>query len=244
MIHVLHLEHMDRTPTSSATLGAVVAKARQEGGVDVRPNLSARELARRAGISAAQISRIESGQTLKPSREILVSLARALNRNPLPLLVLAGHLTDAEAQRELGAFFREGAEAPQEWGEWTRMPLDEARRALTTAEPDPARIQAIAADLFLIQETAETLWDDVYATMMARGEHAAQLRELMSNWRELDQSDRDLVRALVGALRRRHDLELEVEGLRTETATQVGSRESTASHLDPDSDEAASEDAT
>lgn len=42
----------------------------------------------------------------------------------------------------------------------------------------------------------------------------------MSDWRELDQSDRDLVRALVSTLRRRHDLEFEVEGLRMELASQ------------------------
>jgi hypothetical protein len=35
---------------------------------------------------------IESGQVAKPGPEILTSLGRPLNRNPFPLLVLAGDL--------------------------------------------------------------------------------------------------------------------------------------------------------
>jgi len=101
---------MSAADASSVTLGQAISAARARGGVDVPAGLSVRELARRAGVSAAQVSRIEGGQVNRPSREILVALARALNRNPLPLVILAGHLDAREARDALAPLFREGAE--------------------------------------------------------------------------------------------------------------------------------------
>src|SRR5437773_137013 len=59
--------------------------------------LSIRELSRRSGVSAGQVSRIESGETARPSRDTLHVLADALGADPIPLLFLAGHLTEEEA---------------------------------------------------------------------------------------------------------------------------------------------------
>ncbi len=170
-------------------------------------DLSVRELARRAGVSAAQVSRIESGLVRRPSREILVALARALNRNPLPLIILAGHLEATEAQSALAPLFRNGAELPEEWGDWTRYDLETVRRLLT--EPDPPAIEflhAIAADVFRVQETDETLWDDSHTFAMSRGEHAAELRELMGIWRYIGDRRQQLLE-YGRALRHLADLE-------------------------------------
>jgi transcriptional regulator with XRE-family HTH domain len=171
----------------SSLLGRVLAEARDQGGVNVPAGMSIRRLARRAGVSAAQISRIEVGHVLKPSREILVALGQALNRNPLPLLVLAGYLTGADAQTALRPFFREGAELPEEWGDWANLPLDVVRHRLQDPEATDDEIRQIAADMFSVQETDETLWDDSYALALGRGTDAEQLLELMGIWRYIGQ---------------------------------------------------------
>jgi len=170
-------------PKGSSLLGTVLAEARDQGGVDVPVGMSIRQLARRAGVSAAQISRIEAGHVLKPSREILVALGQALNRNPLPLLILAGHLTGADAQTALRPFFREDAELPEVWGDWANWPLDVVRHRLQDPEATDDEIRQIAADVFYVQESDETLWDDSYTLALGRGTDAAELRELMGIWR-------------------------------------------------------------
>ena len=66
----------------------------------VRAGLSMRGLARRSGLSAAQVSRIEAGEVERPVAETLVKLAKALDRDAQLLLVFAGHIRGARA-REL-----------------------------------------------------------------------------------------------------------------------------------------------
>jgi transcriptional regulator with XRE-family HTH domain len=205
------LATMETSNASSATLGSVVAAARNRGGVGVPAGLSVRELARRAGVSAAQVSRIESDQVRRPSHEILVALARALNRNPLPLIILAGHLDAAEARSALAPLFRDDAELPEEWGDWVRYDLETVRRLLTEPDPPPIEcLQAIAADMFRVEETDETLWDDSYALAMARGEDAAELRELMGIWRYIGHRRQQLLE-YGRALRQLADLEFRAE---------------------------------
>lgn len=77
------------------TLAAVIGEAR------ARACLSMRELARRSGLSAAQISRIEAGEVERPVAETLVRLAKALGRDAQLLLVFAGHIRGARAQELL-----------------------------------------------------------------------------------------------------------------------------------------------
>src|SRR5947199_14912 len=67
---------MESSDASPATLGRSLTEARTRGGLDVPSGLSVRELARRAGVSAAQVSRIESSHVRKPSRETIVAMAR------------------------------------------------------------------------------------------------------------------------------------------------------------------------
>ena len=153
--------------------------------MDVPAGISSRQLALRAEVSPAQLNRIENDQVAQPRREILVALARALNRNPLPLLILAGHVSGEDGRRELQHFFREGAELPEEWGPWARFDLENVRALLADPTAREEDLRGIAADVFLVQETDETLWDDSYALAAARGESAAQLRRLMAIWRTI-----------------------------------------------------------
>jgi transcriptional regulator with XRE-family HTH domain len=202
---------MESSHESSATLAQTLSEARQRGGVDVPAGLSIRELARRAGVSAAQVSRIESGQVAKPSHDILVALARALNRNPLPLLILAGHLYGDEARAALAPLFRNGAELPEEWSGWPAYDLATVRKLLTAeGEPSTDALLTIAADVFRVQETDETLWDESHALAMARGEDASQLRELMSIWRYIHGHRNELLE-YGRALRQLADLEFRAE---------------------------------
>ena len=62
-------------------LAAEVAMAEVIREARVRARLSMRGLARRSGLSAAQISRIEAGEVEWPAAETLVKLAKALDRD-------------------------------------------------------------------------------------------------------------------------------------------------------------------
>jgi transcriptional regulator with XRE-family HTH domain len=78
----------------------------------VRAGLSMRGLARRSGLSAAQVSRIEAGEVERPVAESLVKLAKALDRDAQLLLVFAGHIRGARARQLL----RQAIEAVPEPG--------------------------------------------------------------------------------------------------------------------------------
>ena len=67
----------------------------------VRAGLSMRGLARRSGLSAAQVSRIEAGEVERPAAETLVKLAKALDRDAQLFLVFAGHIRGARARQLL-----------------------------------------------------------------------------------------------------------------------------------------------
>src|SRR5947209_18890411 len=88
------------------TVAGVIKEAR------VRGRLSMRGLARRSGLSAAQVSRIEAGEVERPAAETLVKLAKALDRNAQLLLVFAGHIMGSRARQLL----REAIEALPERG--------------------------------------------------------------------------------------------------------------------------------
>jgi transcriptional regulator with XRE-family HTH domain len=211
---------MQAPSESSATLSRVLTEARESGGVGVPAGLSVRQLAKRAGVSAAQVSRIENGQVARPSHEILVALSRALNRNPLPLLILVGHVDAEQARAALAPLFREGAELPEEWGEWARFDIETVRALLSSAGMSDEDLRAIAADVFRVAETDETLWDDSYELAMARGESAGELRELMSIWRYIPGHRHELLE-YGRALRRLADLEYLAES-HTDALTSRG----------------------
>jgi transcriptional regulator with XRE-family HTH domain len=85
----------------AAMQGQVQTMAEVTRGARVRAGLSMRALARRSGLSAAQISRIEAGEVERPAAETLVKVAKALDRDAQLLLVVAGHITGARARQLL-----------------------------------------------------------------------------------------------------------------------------------------------
>ncbi len=133
-----------------------LAEVTKEG--RVRARLSMRGLARRSGLSPAQISRIEAGEVERPAAETLVKLAKALDRDAQLLLVIAGHIRGARARQLLrqaiealpepgraehaDALARHEAEDEREHR--LREELADAERALAKAQQDldEARLEA------------------------------------------------------------------------------------------------------
>jgi transcriptional regulator with XRE-family HTH domain len=154
---------------------------------------SARELARRAGISAAQVSRIESGLVEQPSVATLVALAQALDRNPKPLLILAGHVPRLEALAWLRRVVREhrgsrydpavDSELVSEWEHGWQERLDEARRLLAEGEPDTGAVGGLAADVFFTSEAEETMW--LGSWLAPEREADTDLQALVELWQQL-----------------------------------------------------------
>jgi transcriptional regulator with XRE-family HTH domain len=64
---------------------------------EARGDVAMQELARRSGVSAAQISRIEAGSVETPTLETVSRLANALDRDPQLLLVALGRIEYDEA---------------------------------------------------------------------------------------------------------------------------------------------------
>jgi transcriptional regulator with XRE-family HTH domain len=89
------MQGQEQTLAQVTTMAEVTKEAR------VRAGLSMRGLARRSGLSAAQISRIEAGEVERPVAETLVKLAKALDRDAQLLLVFAGHIRGARARQLL-----------------------------------------------------------------------------------------------------------------------------------------------
>jgi transcriptional regulator with XRE-family HTH domain len=126
----------------------------------VRERLSMRGLARRSGLSAAQISRIEAGEVERPVAETLVKLAKALDRDAQLLLVFAGHIRGARARQllrqaiealpEPGKAEHADAlarlEAEDEREQRLREELADAERALAKAQQDLDEARSEAAE--------------------------------------------------------------------------------------------------
>ena len=170
-------------------IGETIRKAREGYGVSIR------ELSRRAGVSAAQISRIEAGAVDQPSIDTLIAIARALDRNPKPLLIVSGHLAGPEAVAWLREIFREhcgadydpdaDSELVDEWEHGWSEKLAETRRVLANADPDERELRSIAADVFLTAETEETLWWESWLAPLLEQQGGDELRSLVQSWQLL-----------------------------------------------------------
>src|SRR5207302_1023427 len=132
--------------------------------------LSMRGLARRSGLSAAQISRIEAGEVERPVAETLVKLAKALDRDAQLLLVFAGHIGGARARQLL----RQAIEALPEPGK------AEQADALARLEAEDEREQRLGEELAEAERALAT-------AQHAAGERVAAepLREARERLREL-----------------------------------------------------------
>jgi transcriptional regulator with XRE-family HTH domain len=145
--------------------------------------ISIRELARRSGISAGQVSRIEGGEVERPSAETLVALARALDANPIPLLILSGHIEEKEARTRLRHFLARDAELAEEWASFdSAESVARARAVVDDPGSKPADLRRVAFDVFMTAETEETLWHDAYLALESAGHDASELRELIAAW--------------------------------------------------------------
>lgn len=211
---------------SAPSLGHVIREAREQ------LDLTIRELGRVAGISHTQLGRIESGKVQTPSKEMLATIAKALDRNPLPLLILGGHLSDEEARIALEPMFRDGAELPEEWGEWASVSLGEARDVLRTPSADDHELRRLAADVFSVAETDETLWDESHTLLLAQGD--PDLLRLAGIWRFVRGARRKQLLAYAETLRQLEDLEYlaETEQLRLAAATPMETPSATQTPLD------------
>lgn len=162
-------------------LGKTIRRSREGLGISIR------ELGRRAGVSAAQLSRIEAGLVERPSIDTLVAVARALDRNPRPLLIVSGHIGREEALATLRPMFRDhrsgeydpevDSELVDDWAHGWEQRLVEARALLAQDEPDEQALRELAADVFFTYETEETMWwESFLAPLLA--EHGGEgLRE-------------------------------------------------------------------
>ncbi len=171
-------------------VGRTIKKARTGYGLGLR------ELSRRSGVSPAQISRIESGEVGQPSVDTLVSIARGLDRNPAPLLIVSGHISSGEGRQILSEMFRpnrDGSYDPEtdselvdEWLNLGQKAEVERARALLADETASERdLRKLAAEVFGTAETVETLWHDSFVEALAHKAGDDQLVRLVQVWEAL-----------------------------------------------------------
>jgi transcriptional regulator with XRE-family HTH domain len=176
----------------------------------LRAGLSMRGLARRSGLSAAQVSRIEAGEVERPVAETLVKLAKALDRDAQLLLVFAGHIRGARARQLL----REAIEALPEAGRAEhadalapleveaererrfREELADAEGALAEAERDLDEVREPAAAEPPLRAARERLRD---VGILAK-RHAVEVAQKRRQLEELDDAPSEEVCALAGRL--------------------------------------------
>jgi transcriptional regulator with XRE-family HTH domain len=189
------------------TLAAVTKEAR------VRARLSMRGLARRSGLSAAQVSRIEAGEVERPAAETLVRLAKALDRDAQLLLVFAGHIRGARARRLLRAAIEalpepgraEQAdalarlEAEDERERRLREELAEAERALAKAQQDLDETRLEVADSKRTKRLPEAQERLRELGMLAQG-CAVEVAQKRRQFEQLDDAQSEEVCAFAGRL--------------------------------------------
>ncbi|MFY9579842.1 MAG: helix-turn-helix domain-containing protein [Gaiellaceae bacterium] len=187
-------------PVAAVSMAELTKEARTHG------RLSMRGLARRSGLSAAQISRIEAGEVERPAAETLVKLAKALDRDAQLLLVFAGHIRGARARQllrqaiealpEPGRAEHADAlarlEAEDEREQRLREELADAERALATAQH--AAGERTAAES--LRETQERLRE---VGMLAQ-RHAVEVAQKRHQFEQLDDAPSEEVCALAGRL--------------------------------------------
>jgi transcriptional regulator with XRE-family HTH domain len=189
------------------TLAQVTKEAR------VRARLSMRGLARRSGLSAAQISRIEAGEVERPAAETLVRLAKAFDRDAQLLLVFAGHIRGARARQLL----REAIEALAEPGRVEhadalarleaedareyrlREELADAERALAKAQQDLDEARFQVADTKRAKRLPEAQERVREVGMRAQG-CAVEVAQKRRQFEQLDDAQSEEVCGFAGRL--------------------------------------------
>jgi transcriptional regulator with XRE-family HTH domain len=189
------------------TLAEVTKEAR------VRARLSMRGLARRSGLSAAQVSRIEAGEVERPAAETLVKLAKALDRDAQLLLVFAGHIRGARARQllrqaiealpEPGRAEHADAlarlEAEDEREQRLREELADTERALAKAQQDLDEARSEAAETKQIKRLPEAReWLREVGTLAQ--DCAVEVAQKRRQLEQLDDAQSEEVCAFAGRL--------------------------------------------
>ena len=196
----------EEQPLAEVTMAEVTKAARG------RARLSMRGLARRSGLSAAQVSRIEAGEVERPVAETLVKLAKALDRDAQLLLAFAGHIRGARARQLLrqaiealpergraeqpDALARLEAEDEREGRLWEE--LAEAERALTKAQQglDAARFEGERVAAEPLREAHERLRE----VGMRAQRRAVEVAQKQQQFEQLDDAPSEEVCVLAGRL--------------------------------------------
>jgi transcriptional regulator with XRE-family HTH domain len=173
--------------TQLPTLGDTIREARAQEGLGVR------ELARRSGIAASQISRIESGEVKQPELKTLIAMAGALGRTWLALEFLADPAR-ADANTLVSQSL-DKANVLRDLRLWSDAELEDLwRRQFEDDEQSIVRLCAYARDLFLHVPLSEEI-ERFAHTAHYSGMEAEQLQELITAWIGLTPERRDLVAA-------------------------------------------------
>lgn len=161
------------------SVGAVLREAR------TRDRVGVRELARRAGVEASRISRIESGQTARPDAEVITALALALGREPVALVKLASDQNDPAANADLWELDRALYDA------FTTVCLD------VTGDDSDEMLDLAVRKLARMR----FLHDAPLARLISGSDgdesSVAALKEIVATWSSLTDERRKLVRAFV-----------------------------------------------
>lgn len=95
-------------------------------------NLSVNEVARRAGVDAGTVWRIEQGMIAKPRVESLIAIAKVLGIRPIELFTTVGWLT-ADDLPDLGAYLH------TKYAELTEPAVQNAARYIDNLRTPPAQ---------------------------------------------------------------------------------------------------------
>ena len=164
----------------------------------VRAGLSMRGLARRSGLSAAQVSRIEAGEVERPAAETLVKLAKALDRDAQLLLVFAGHIRGARARQLL----RQAIEAVPEPGRaehadaLARLEAEDERERRLREELADAEAALAQAQLDLDEGRLRAADERLRDVGMRAQRCAAEVTQKRRQFEQLDDASSEELRAL------------------------------------------------
>lgn len=185
---------------------------------DVR-EMKGGHLAEIAELSVTQISRIESGATTTPTAATLKRLARALNFNHRPLMILAGHTTGPEARSELMVVLHEHRSDYSFWDGCSEFSYDEAMAIVSDPNASDDQLYDVAGEI-AIWADAEGSAEDLPAAAITD----PQLRDVVEIWARIGDSHRDMIVGYVQAVRDVHDLEQSAQQRRLILEADVMSR--------------------
>jgi transcriptional regulator with XRE-family HTH domain len=155
-----------------------VAEAIREGGR--LSGMSIRQLARVSGVSPAQVNRLRAGEA-NTTRETLVRVARAFDRNPNLLFIAAGLLDGDEARQILGSVFQDGSEHVEVWKHAGRK-VAQTRREIADPGTSDDALAELALQVFLDPESEDNLWHDPFLGSVIEGTDSPLIREVLRDW--------------------------------------------------------------